>query len=184
MLDNDQWIGLVVFVGATYINPSFRGRSEGTMEKYNRSNDYKFPLRPPGWLFGPVWLILYGLIAASGYLYWDESVPSTLRDVLLAFYFINLVLNKIWTPLFFDQGRRKWAFFIIILILLTAITVTVLLAIEGFWLSFGLYIPYPIWVLFASYLNLQFIRMDATTTTIIRPVNPVKRRIKIQNTLA
>jgi tryptophan-rich sensory protein len=60
--------------------------------------------QPPNWLFGPVWTVLYGTIAYSGYRIWKQPSSSE-RTRALALWGTQLALNAAWTPLFF--GARK-----------------------------------------------------------------------------
>ncbi|KYG42866.1 hypothetical protein M433DRAFT_136894 [Acidomyces richmondensis BFW] len=69
------------------------------------------PLRPPPWIFGPVWTLLYGLMGYSAYRAWNAGLTSLdAKKVLLAkqgatLYTIQLGLNLIWMPLFFKLER-------------------------------------------------------------------------------
>jgi len=157
-LANNDWIGLVVFVISTYGQIGY-----GDQNGYQDYQQRKGMIRgsPPGWVFGVAWSVLYGLISAAGFLYWLNypAITST-RNAILILFFINLVLNKIWTPLFFGANRKGLAFFDLVLTLGTSIAVVVLFGIEQAWLSFGLYIAYPVWLLYAGYLNLQWWRLN------------------------
>ena len=69
----------------------------------------KPPWRPPNWLFGPAWAILYLTIAVSGWLVWRTA--GLAGAVLpLAIYLMQLVLNAAWTPIFFGLHRPDLAF--------------------------------------------------------------------------
>jgi tryptophan-rich sensory protein len=103
---------------------------------------------PPGWVFGPVWTVLYATIAVAGWLVW--------RRVGFAWplvpYAVQLVLNAAWTPLFFGAGAYGWAAIEIVLLWL-AIGVTV----AAFWRTHRagalLMLPYWAWVTYAATLN-------------------------------
>jgi len=79
---------------------------------------------PPSWLFAPVWTALYVLIALAGWLFWRRA---GLRPAL-ALYAAQLVLNAIWTPLFFGAGQYGWAFADIV-----ALWLLIGATIGGFW---------------------------------------------------
>jgi len=107
---------------------------------------------PPNGIFGPVWTLLYTLIAVSGWLVWREitRVPPI--------YIVQLGLNALWTPVFFGAypligSPALW----IALVIIVAIDVTVLLTMLRFWkvskLAAWLLVPYWAWVLFATTLN-------------------------------
>lgn len=61
---------------------------------------YKPTFIPPDWLFGPVWLILYTLMGISLYLIWNEKSKSKIK-IPLTLFFIQLVLNVLWSIMFF-----------------------------------------------------------------------------------
>ena len=103
---------------------------------------------PPSRLFGPVWTVLYVLIALAGWLVWRRAGWS----VALTAYAVQLALNAIWTPIFFGAGRYGWALIdIVVLWFLIAVTIAL------FWrrsrTAALLLVPYWIWVSFATCLN-------------------------------
>lgn len=104
---------------------------------------------PPSWLFGPVWTVLYAMIAVAGWLVWRRAGWGP----ALWAYTVQLVLNAVWTPLFFGAGLRGLAFADIVALWL-AIGVTVLLFCRISAASAWLLAPYWLWVTFAAALNL------------------------------
>lgn len=109
------------------------------------------PLAPPAILFPIIWPILYILMAVAAYLAWAAN--SAERSVALRWYVIQLVINALWPLLFFRLGWFLIAFFWLLL-LIAAVSLTMV----GFrYLSkaaYRLMIPYLLWLLFAAYLNL------------------------------
>jgi benzodiazapine receptor len=103
---------------------------------------------PPGWLFGPVWTLLYPMVALAGFLAWREG--RTRRGPLV--YLVQLALNLAWPWLFFGARRLDVAFATIMLLCL-AIAAT----IAAFWRidrrASLLLLPYLAWVVFAAALN-------------------------------
>lgn len=70
-----------------------------------------FPsLRPPNWLFGPAWTLIFVLTAASGVIAWEHGDTAD-RSRLVALFAINGLLNILWSPLFFRLRRPDWAFY-------------------------------------------------------------------------
>ena len=106
---------------------------------------------PPSWLFGPVWTILYFLIALSGWLVWRRSGFSGAR-VAMILYFGQLVLNFVWTVIFFGLQAPGLAL-IEILLLWGAILLTTLAFRPLSRLAAVLLLPYLAWVTFATVLN-------------------------------
>lgn len=109
----------------------------------------KPPLNPPEWVFGPVWTLLYILMAISAWLVWRRvGFAST----ALKLFFVQLLLNATWSFLFFGLRRPDYAFGEILL-LWAAILATMI----AFWkvrpLAGALFVPYLAWVSFATYLN-------------------------------
>lgn len=105
---------------------------------------------PPAWLFGPVWTVLYVLIAVSGWLAWRRS--DSLR--ILVPYVVQLVLNAVWTPLFFGAGWYGWAV-VDIVALWVAIVATMWVFRKVSPLATVLLVPYLLWVSFATALNIS-----------------------------
>jgi benzodiazapine receptor len=107
---------------------------------------------PPAWLFGPVWTVLYAAIAVSGWLVWRRAGWSGARTALSVFA-AQLVLNALWTPLFFGAGLFGVAFVEIVLLWLSIVATIVLFA-QHSRPAAALLVPYLAWVTFASALNL------------------------------
>jgi benzodiazapine receptor len=112
---------------------------------------------PPGWLFGPVWTVLYVMIAISAWLVWQRQ-----RRVspALALWGAQLVLNGIWSWLFFGLERPGLAA-IDIVVLLAMIIATALAFARVSRPAALLLVPYAIWVSFATALNLAIWRLNA-----------------------
>lgn len=106
---------------------------------------------PPNWIFGPVWTTLYILMGIALYITW-QSNPSQNRTYALYLFAIQLVLNAIWSILFFGIKTPFWAF-IEILLLLGFIFLTARYMYKINKLAGYLLIPYLCWVTFASLLN-------------------------------
>ena len=107
---------------------------------------------PPPWLFGPVWTVLYVSIAVAGWLVWRRAGWSGARTALSVFA-VQLVLNALWTPLFFGAGLFGVAFVEIVALWLSIVATIVLFARHSRPAA-ALLLPYLAWVTFASALNL------------------------------
>lgn len=121
---------------------------------YRNIENYKLlskpPLSPPSFIFPIVWTIIYILLAISFYRVMNTHNNKKSEAKLI--YFIQLVVNALWTPIFFGFNEYFLAFlWIIMLILLVVIMLITFFKIDK--ISFYLNIPYIIWLLFASYLN-------------------------------
>jgi len=107
---------------------------------------------PPNWLFGPVWTILYLLMAISAFLIWQKGLDSPAVKIALVLFLLQLILNGLWTPLFFGLKMPLVAF-IEILLLWTAIGLTILAFARVSIPAALLLLPYLLWTSFAAVLN-------------------------------
>ncbi len=114
--------------------------------------------RPPNWLFGPVWLVLYISIAVSGWLVWRRAGLDG-AGVALAIYALQLVLNGLWSVIFFGLHRPGLAF-AEILCLLHTILATIVAFHPLHPIAAYLLIPYALWVGFAALLNYSIWRLN------------------------
>ena len=110
---------------------------------------------PPNWLFAPVWTVLYVMIAVAGWLVWRaEGLRAT-----LAVWGVQLALNAAWTWTMFDQ-HRIGAALVNILLLWLAICAFIFLSWNvSRWAAY-LFVPYWIWVSYASALNFAIWRLS------------------------
>ena len=114
--------------------------------------------RPPNRLFGPVWLVLYAMIALSGWIVWRVApADQALLPVLV--YAVQLALNALWSFCFFGLRRPGLA-----LLDMSALWLAILLTILVFQpvsaLAAALLLPYLLWVSFAWCLNLAIWRLN------------------------
>ncbi|MDF1826183.1 MAG: tryptophan-rich sensory protein [Verrucomicrobiales bacterium] len=112
----------------------------------------KPPGVPPGWIFGPVWTILYLMMGVSLALFWHEAESGPEKRTALIWFFGQLVLNLAWTPVFFGMHQIGVAL-LVIAVLLVTILITLILFRRGHKPAGRLLIPYAIWVGYATYLN-------------------------------
>ena len=113
---------------------------------------------PPGWLFGPVWTLLYAMMAVAAWRVWRRGGWARQKTALVLFV-VQWALNALWTPLFFGLHRPGWAL-VEILVLLIAILAT----LRAFWRvdrpAGLLLLPYAAWVSFATVLNWTIWRLN------------------------
>jgi translocator protein len=117
-------------------------------------------LTPPNWVFGPVWTVLYIMIAISIFLFVKNHKTGTGFGIYLLIA-LHLVANLSWTALFFRVQSPGLA-----LIDIIVLDVTLMLMIYNFWqtnrMASILLWPYLLWVLFATYLNFSFYILNRT----------------------
>lgn len=106
---------------------------------------------PPGRLFGPVWSILYVLIAIAGWRAW-----TTGESTLWLLWVIQMMLNFLWSPAFFGIQSPALA-----LVIIAALIVTIFAFLSRAWnrdrTSAVLFLPYAAWVTFAMLLNFSIV---------------------------
>lgn len=111
-------------------------------------------LAPPDFIFAPVWTILYITIAVSFILYVKDGITKE-KIIPLIFFFIQLILNFCWSPVFFGMKQIGLALFILILMWIFLFITVILFLLRSIKAAI-LLIPYLIWTSFAFYLNLGY----------------------------
>lgn len=113
---------------------------------------------PPGWVFGPVWTVLYAMMAVAAWWVWRQGGWRAQRGAL-GMFLLQWVFNALWTPLFFGLHRPGLA-----LMDLLALWVALAFTVARFWkVRAGaglLLVPYLAWVTFAAALNLAIWRLN------------------------
>jgi len=107
--------------------------------------------QPPGAAFGPVWAVLYALLARSAYLAWRD-LSGSWRTPVLGLYALNGALNLAWTILFFRAHRPVIAGIEILVLLATILALIILMRPVSRQASWAL-VPYALWVAFATALT-------------------------------
>ena len=119
----------------------------------------KPPGTPPNAVFGPVWTVLYALIAVAVALVWHRAPAGREKHRALVAFAVQLVLNLAWTPVFFGLHQPVVALVVIVL-LLAAIAVTFRRFRPLDRTAAALLVPYFVWTAYASYLNAGFVVMN------------------------
>jgi tryptophan-rich sensory protein len=153
-----QWLGLAAAVavcfaaaavGSLYTTPAIPGWYASLQ---------KPAWNPPNWVFGPVWTLLYLMMSVAVWLVWRERgfAGATLP---LALFFLQLILNALWSVIFF--GWRNPALALVEIFFLWAAIFATMLAFwrvshTAGWLMW----PYLLWVTFAGFLNLNIWKLN------------------------
>ncbi|HUV86873.1 MAG TPA: TspO/MBR family protein [bacterium] len=114
---------------------------------------------PPNWVFSPVWIGLFVLMAVAAFLVWDKGFSVKSVKTALAFFGVQLLLNVLWSVLFFGC-RSPFLALVEIVALWLAIAVTVLTFYRVSKPAAFLLIPYLLWVSFAAALNYEILRLN------------------------
>ena len=115
-------------------------------------------IAPPNWVFGPVWTLLYALMAIAA---WRVSLApsSPWRTAALTLFLTQLVLNFAWSLIFFRLHRIDWALLEVIVLWASILFTTVAFARVSS-MAGWLMVPYIAWVSFAGVLNAAFWRLN------------------------
>lgn len=115
--------------------------------------------QPPNWLFGPAWTLLYTLMGIALYLIWTKGLSAAGVKTALVVFGIQLLLNTLWSILFFGMKNPALA-----LIEIVILWVAILLTLVRFYAisrTAGLLlVPYLLWVSFATVLNFSIVRLN------------------------
>ena len=149
------WIGLGFWLAVTFAAAWIGSRFQPG-EWY--SGLIKPALTPPGWVFGPVWTLLYAIMAVAAWLVWcRHGLANAIGP--LGLFLGQLALNALWSYLFFGLQHPGLALLDIVFLWLV-----ILATVKAFWRSHRpaglLLLPYLFWVSFATYLNFQFWRLN------------------------
>ncbi|HEV7227259.1 TspO/MBR family protein [Brevundimonas sp.] len=153
-MDAEAWTSLAAFAGANVAAAASGGvfKPGAWYASLNRPT-----WTPPNWAFPLVWLVMFSLNAAAGWLVWRAHGPDTAGA--LAVYGGSLVLNAAWSWLFFGRRRMDLALVDVGLLWLSIAAVIAL-----FWplrpLAAVLLLPYLGWVTIAAVLNLRMIQLN------------------------
>lgn len=147
---------MALFVGVPLLQ-GFAAASYTVSEVKNWLSKLKQPRwRPPNWLFGPVWSVLYTVMGVASWLVWREGGFAA-QAVPLGLYCAHLIFNFAWTPIFFKAHRLDLA----LADLSVMLGLSVMATIEFFKVNpvaGYLMLPYIGWQMFAGALNYRIWR--------------------------
>jgi tryptophan-rich sensory protein len=146
-----QALGFVAWLALCYATAAI-----GALASVNARSFYAQLIQPswapPGWLFGPVWTALFTCMAIAAWLVWRSDIQQRHKWQALALFLVQLVINALWSWLFFTWQRGGAAFVDVVLLWLliagTAIAFAKISKTAGWLLA-----PYLAWVTFAAALN-------------------------------
>ena len=148
---NQQLVGLAGWTALCYLTAA-----AGAVASANANTFYSGLVQPdwapPGCLFGPVWTILFTMMAFAAWMVWRAPAEPSARRWALGLFVVQLAANALWSWLFFGLQKGGWAFAEVVVF-----WVLIALTCAAFWrirpLAGMLLLPYLAWVAFASYLN-------------------------------
>jgi len=155
---SDRWIE----IGVAALSATVVGFAGGILTEVGPwYENLRFPpYRPPNWVFGPAWTLIFLLVSASGIIAWERAPNSSTRTILILLLAINALFNVAWSALFFKLRRPDWALKEVAGLWLSILALVVFI---GSFSKLGgeLMLPYLLWVSFASFLNLRVVQLNA-----------------------
>lgn len=115
--------------------------------------------KPPDWLFGPAWTLIFGLAATAGVAAWRQAPDKASREWLLALFALNGFLNVLWSLLYFRLRRPDWALLEVGLLWLSVLLLILVLgrySRQARWLL----LPYLAWITVAGALNWGTVQLN------------------------
>ncbi len=141
---------LAGIIGSVFTTPSIAGWYAGLA---------KPALNPPAWVFGPVWAALFALMGIAAFLVWKKGLGRKEVKIALGIFIGQLVLNMLWSIIFFGLHSPAGAFIDLIILwfaILAMIMVFARISKPAAWLL----VPYIIWISFAGYLNFNIWQLN------------------------
>jgi benzodiazapine receptor len=136
---------LAGLLGSVFTMPSIPGWYAGLA---------KPSFSPPNWIFGPVWTVLFALMGLAAYLVYEKGSKKPEVRRALTVFGVQLLLNVLWSIVFFGAHMILGA--LVIIVLLWAAILATILAFRGISkAAAGLLVPYILWVSFATVLNIS-----------------------------
>jgi tryptophan-rich sensory protein len=153
-----QWFMAAVFVAACLAVGGISGHFAGAHDDLWYRRLAKPSYTPYSWLFGPVWTTLYVMMGLAAWLVWTRGDLGRV-GLPLGLFALQLVLNSLWSPLFFGLHAPLLAFvdlvFLWLAIVLTTWAFFRVRAAAGWLMA-----PYLLWVSYAGLLNAAIVRMN------------------------
>ena len=114
---------------------------------------------PPNWVFGPVWTALYAMMGLAAYLVYEKGWNRPEVRKALTVFGVQLVLNALWSVVFFG-GRQLLGGVVVIVLLWLMILLTIRLFSRTSRPAAYLLVPYMLWVSFATVLNISLYALN------------------------
>lgn len=150
-------LGLLVSLALAYAAGFFGTLVTGSAIDTWYATLIKPELSPPNWIFAPVWTALYALMAIAAWRVYRKQTTCATRALIT--YGAHLILNAGWSLAFFGLQNPSFGLFVIIA-LLALILATAWQFFRVDRLAGYLFVPYILWVSFATYLNFAILRLN------------------------
>jgi tryptophan-rich sensory protein len=115
--------------------------------------------QPPGWVFAPVWTLIFACCAWAFAEAWAGAGTRAARGIIVWLFGLNMLLNVAWSFLFFTLRRPDWAMFEVVLLWLS-IAALIRKVLPASRRAATLLVPYLVWVAIAALLNWEVVRLN------------------------
>lgn len=153
-----RWISLLTWIALCFLVAGLGGRWTTAEIPVWYRGLIRPSIAPPNWIFGPVWTLLYLLMAIAAWLVW-QTPSSALRTWGVALFLAQLAMNLGWSWIFFHK-HALGAALVEVVLLWGMIGATTLVFSRVAPVAAWLMAPYLVWVGFASVLNGAFWRVN------------------------
>ena len=151
-------LSLIVFIGVCFLSAAVGSFSTGNSIQTWYRTIKKPAWNPPNYIFAPVWSVLYLMMAIAAWLVY-ERLNHVFINLPMLLFTIQLILNTMWSIIFFGLRSPQWAFVeVIFLWFFVGLTMVVFWTIH--WIAGTLFLPYFLWVSFAAFLNFTIWRLN------------------------
>ena len=147
---------LLIFIVATELVGALSGLLAGNSFSFYKEL-IKPPLSPPGWIFPVMWAILYALMGISAFIIYTSDAKE--KHLALIIYGTQLFVNFMWSIVFFRF--KMFGLSVAVILILLGLIIAMLITFRRIRpLAAYLNIPYLLWILFASYLNIGILLLN------------------------
>ena len=151
-LSKIHWPSLLISIAIAEAVGALSGVLSGDISAVYRSLILP-PLSPPGWVFPIVWTILFALMGIAAYLVYHAPAVRSERRAALWVYALQLLVNFCW-PIIIFRGQLFTVALAVIILLVVLVIITMVRFTRINRTAMYLLIPYLLWLLFATYLNI------------------------------
>jgi translocator protein len=152
------WLGLVVWIVVCFAAAGIGGAVTTPKIGTWYATLVKPTWNPPNWIFGPVWSTLYFFMAIAAWMVWRQGGFVSAK-LSLTLFGIQLILNVLWSCIFFGLQMPGLAF-VEVHLLWASIAVVMVTFWQRSMIAGILFFPYLAWVSFASVLNFAIWRLN------------------------
>ena len=117
-------------------------------------SDYEPWFQPPGWVIGPIWLVLYTMLAISFMMMLSKKEEISKSNLIIVLFIIQLITNLMWPDVF--NSAQYLTSFLMIIVMVVFTTIYAYVIFESAKNASILVWPYIIWVSFAGIINFAY----------------------------